>query len=545
MDVIVSSIRCKEWLRVMWLAIHVLGGKHAGRAAPRVCGERPPMSDGARPSSPLRSPPPALAQSIERQPPASMQGAPVAAATGGPQAQPRPDLLGEVAVDVLCWKCGGAGERLRKVKRPRKASRRSVEAGTDAAAPAVAAEATAALALVAHTCTVCGGSGRLGSGSAHHAPALPRKVRPTKVLEGWDPPGPAPVGEQGDPELREGPAEELCYLLGQWRIFQPLKGHRYSTDDVVTAWCARAWCTALRKPVRRAMDIGCGIGSVLLMTAWLFPDARCDGVEAQAERYHLARRSVRYNLGAGCDRVRVQNGDLRCAEPPAGGGGFDLVTGTPPYWDVAVGGLPQTMGRARCLFEFFGGIEDYCATAARLLAPDGAPRCARCAPVLTCFARPLQVCLLCATLRRHTRGRWRQRGAQGCACWRTWRWCRGRVGRRCSGSTAWRAARGRAAVARRRAAVARPVARAPRVVVRRTVDRWQLMRRQQQLAPCLRPTPRLRPLIQRAKRWPPRPPRSAQCPRSCACAKRMARARRRTCNCCATWASRPARDDGC
>lgn len=45
------------------------------------------------------------------------------------------------------------------------------------------------------------------------------------------------------------------------------------------------------------------------------------------------------------------------------------LSGTPPYFDVNVGGTPDCAESARCLFEFRGGIEAYCAAAARLLAP--------------------------------------------------------------------------------------------------------------------------------------------------------------------------------
>jgi tRNA1(Val) A37 N6-methylase TrmN6 len=40
------------------------------------------------------------------------------------------------------------------------------------------------------------------------------------------------------------------------------------------------------------LDLGCGIGSVLLMLAWRFPDAAVVGVEAQALSLDLARRSI-------------------------------------------------------------------------------------------------------------------------------------------------------------------------------------------------------------------------------------------------------------
>jgi hypothetical protein len=50
---------------------------------------------------------------------------------------------------------------------------------------------------------------------------------------------------------------------------------------------------------------------------------------------------------------------------------FDLVTGTPPYFDLSAGALPAHEESARCLFESRGGIEAYMASAAQLLAPGG------------------------------------------------------------------------------------------------------------------------------------------------------------------------------
>ena len=33
--------------------------------------------------------------------------------------------------------------------------------------------------------------------------------------------------------------EELCYLSGDWRIFQRVGGHRYSTEDVGYLYCVK------------------------------------------------------------------------------------------------------------------------------------------------------------------------------------------------------------------------------------------------------------------------------------------------------------------
>jgi tRNA1(Val) A37 N6-methylase TrmN6 len=191
-------------------------------------------------------------------------------------------------------------------------------------------------------------------------------VRPARRPAGWVAPGPSPRGADGRLELQPAVGEDLCFLVGEWRIFQRLEGHRWSIDDLVTAWFA---CRIAPERVRRAIDLGCGIGSVLMMVAWRCPDARCVGVEAQAVSAALARRSVVYN---GIEhRCEVRDGDLRDAEVVPDTGRFDLVTGTPPYFPFGRGRVSSRIQCGPCRFEYRGGVEDYCAAAARLLAPGG------------------------------------------------------------------------------------------------------------------------------------------------------------------------------
>lgn len=199
----------------------------------------------------------------------------------------------------------------------------------------------------------------------------PGVVRPARRPADFVAPGPPPRAPAG---LLPGPGEDLCFLTGDWRIFQRQRGHRWSLDDLVTAHLALRETRG--REVDCALDLGCGIGSVLLMVAWGLPRARCTGVEAQAASAALARRSLVWN-GAD-DRVHVVDGDLRDAAVLPAGARFDLVTGTPPYFDVREGTVSLVPQRERCRFELRGGVEDYCEAAARWLAPGGT--FALCAP---------------------------------------------------------------------------------------------------------------------------------------------------------------------
>jgi tRNA1(Val) A37 N6-methylase TrmN6 len=50
---------------------------------------------------------------------------------------------------------------------------------------------------------------------------------------------------------------------------------------------------------------------------------------------------------------------------------FDLVTGTSPYLRPGTATEPRGIQRGPCHFEQRGGVEEYCAAAARLVAPKG------------------------------------------------------------------------------------------------------------------------------------------------------------------------------
>jgi tRNA1Val (adenine37-N6)-methyltransferase len=193
-------------------------------------------------------------------------------------------------------------------------------------------------------------------------------VRAARRPAGWNVTGPPPVIPEDLDELWPGPEEDLCWLPGNWRILQRTDGHRTSLDDLLTAHLA-ATLTEGTSP-RRCLDLGCGIGSVLLFMAWKFPHARILGIEAQDVSAALAKRSVAWN-GIG-DRARVVIDDFRSSELLANEPGFDLVTGTPPYFPVGAGPESDHVQRAPCRFEHRGGIEAYCLAAAPRLAP-GAP----------------------------------------------------------------------------------------------------------------------------------------------------------------------------
>jgi tRNA1Val (adenine37-N6)-methyltransferase len=162
-------------------------------------------------------------------------------------------------------------------------------------------------------------------------------------------------------------------LTDRVRVLQRRRGHRYSVDDVATAWVA----IRARPHAATHLDLGCGLGSVLLMVADRLPWLRAVGVEAQAGSFALAERNIARNGLA--QRVSVYRIDLRDndamersvhahAMPERG---FDVVTGTPPYKPLGSASVSPDSQRAYARVEMRGGVEAYLSAAARALAPQG------------------------------------------------------------------------------------------------------------------------------------------------------------------------------
>ncbi len=180
------------------------------------------------------------------------------------------------------------------------------------------------------------------------------------TYRGWRRPGPVPPGgvEPEDGETRD-------FICGHFRIFQYAKGHRYSTDDVLTAWYGTEWAPR----VERAADLGSGIGSVAIVAAWRLPGARFVTVEAQEQSIRLARKSMRYN---GLEsRFTLLHGDFRDDSLLAGEPPFDLVLGSPPYFPQGTATAAEHPQAIPARIEIRGGVADYARAASHVLAPGG------------------------------------------------------------------------------------------------------------------------------------------------------------------------------
>ena len=179
---------------------------------------------------------------------------------------------------------------------------------------------------------------------------------PDPFFKGWAKPGPVPPGAwSGEPAVE--PGETLDAISGHFRLFQLAKGHRFSTDDVLTAWYGTSWC----------------IGTVGMIAAWRLPGAHFVTVEAQTDSVRLAHKSAAWN--GLVERYEIRTGDFRDAGVLGAAELFDLVLGSPPYFPPGSGVESEHPQKLACRFELRGTVADYCATAARHLAAGGVFAC--------------------------------------------------------------------------------------------------------------------------------------------------------------------------
>ena len=183
-------------------------------------------------------------------------------------------------------------------------------------------------------------------------------------FKGWAKPGPVPPGLAATGES-VAESETHDAISGHFRLLQLKQGHRFSTDDILTAWYGTTWAPT----VSRGLDLGSGIGTVGMICAWRCPGAKFVTVEAQAQSVALARRSAIIN--GITDRYDIREGDFRDPGVLAPEETFDLVTGSPPYWPVEAGVVSEHPQKMACRFELRGSVADYCATAAKHLAAGG------------------------------------------------------------------------------------------------------------------------------------------------------------------------------
>ena len=185
------------------------------------------------------------------------------------------------------------------------------------------------------------------------------------------------------PPLLEG--ERLDEVNEQLRLIQKNKGLTFGTDAYLLAAYVKS------APSSVAVELGGGTGIISLLLA-AKRKLRCiTAVEIQPEYAELIQRNV--TLNGHDEQIRVLCKDVRELKPADVGSEVDLVFSNPPYMRTDSGKRNTEDEKYIARHEVCGGIDDFCASAARLLRYGGK---------FVCVWRPDRLSELFSALHAHS-----------------------------------------------------------------------------------------------------------------------------------------------
>ncbi len=117
-------------------------------------------------------------------------------------------------------------------------------------------------------------------------------------------------------------------------------------------------------------ELGCGTGVVSLLALNRKKCAHVYGIEVQSEIAEVAKRNTELNCLS--DKLTIISSDLREVKATTLGCEVDVVFSNPPYMKADSGKANENDFKNISRHEIFGGIDDFCACASRILKHGGA-----------------------------------------------------------------------------------------------------------------------------------------------------------------------------
>ena len=178
--------------------------------------------------------------------------------------------------------------------------------------------------------------------------------------------------------------ETLDTVNEQLRLIQRKDGLRYGTDAYLLAAYVRPAASA------RAVDLGSGSGIIPLLCLARNKFSHAYAVEVQEDFADIIGRNAALNGFE--DRLTTVCKDLRELSAADVGGEVNSVTANPPYMKTNAGKRNESDAKYIARHEVKGGVDDFCAAAARLLKHGGS---------FYVVWRPDRLCELTESLSRH------------------------------------------------------------------------------------------------------------------------------------------------
>lgn len=169
------------------------------------------------------------------------------------------------------------------------------------------------------------------------------------------------VGNNTDTTLLN--SERIDEVNEKIRLIQKKEGLTFGTDAYMLAAFVRP------EPRARAADLGSGTGIISLLCTAKDKLGHIYAVEIQPEFARLGHRNISVN-----DfelRITQLCEDIRQIKPESVGGELDVVLANPPYMRSGHGKRCSNDMKSIARHEENGGIDDFCAAAARLLRYGG------------------------------------------------------------------------------------------------------------------------------------------------------------------------------
>lgn len=156
--------------------------------------------------------------------------------------------------------------------------------------------------------------------------------------------------------------ERLDVVNYNLSLIQKTDGLTFGTDALLLA-------SYIRKTKGKGLELGSGSGIISLLLATRQKCPHILAAEIQPDYAALTRRNVALNSLE--DKISVVNADVRDTSLLGEAGSYDLVFTNPPYMTATSGLSCKTDAKSIARHELFGEVDDFIATAARMLKYGG------------------------------------------------------------------------------------------------------------------------------------------------------------------------------
>ena len=143
-------------------------------------------------------------------------------------------------------------------------------------------------------------------------------------------------------------------------LIQKKNGFSYGTDALLLA-------AFIRKGAKTAVEFGSGTGIISLLCEKYKNFSKIYSVEVQEEYYDLLTRNVALNNSG----ITTINDDIRNLKTEYFGTEADVVFSNPPYMKTTSGRSNINDGKNIARHEVMGCIDDFCASAGKILKHGG------------------------------------------------------------------------------------------------------------------------------------------------------------------------------